>query len=295
MTDPRMTPLAEIVRRHRPDREPLVASPTALSRRRALATGATTATALGLAAVGARRLAGARDAAPSLSPASGIAGTTTECATLTPEFTAGPFYVDEALVRRDITDDREGLPLALTINVVDTAACAPLADAAIEIWHCDARGYYSGVSGNSPGSDASAEEIAAAAESMSLRGVQITDAVGAVTFDTIYPGWYRGRTIHIHLQVMVAGEIDAEKTYENGTTVHTGQLFFDDAISDDVFLTDAYANRPEDERTLNDEDGILGDHDDDPPFLVALVQVDPEDIAAGFTGIVTIGVDPGAR
>ena len=222
-------------------------------------------------------LVGAQDASPSASP-SGAATTTggtttTSCVALTPELTEGPYYVEEALVRRDITDDREGLPLALTINVIDTVSCEPLADAAVEIWHCDARGYYSGVSGNNPGSDSSAEEVAAAAASMFLRGVQLTDADGAVTFDTIYPGWYMGRTVHIHMKVHVGGTTDADDTYAGGTTAHTGQLFFDDAISDAVFQTDAYANRPEDERTENSEDNILGDHGDDPEFLVAITQL----------------------
>ena len=289
-----LRPLAEIIARHRPAITPNDTR-SGVSRRAVIQTGATAATALGIAAVGTRQLVSAQDASPSPSPAgSATTGTTTSCVALTPELTEGPYYVDEALVRRDIVDDREGLPLALTINVIDAVACTPLADAAVEVWHCDARGYYSGISGNNPGSDSSAEEIATAAESMFLRGIQITDADGAVTFDTIYPGWYQGRTVHIHMKVRIAGEVDAEETYEGGTTAHTGQLFFEDAISDAVFGTDAYANRPEDERTGNDEDNILGDHGDDPEFLVAITPVDPDDLTAGYTGTVTVGVDPAA-
>ena len=271
---------------------------TSISRRTVIQTGATAASAVGIATFGVRTLAGAQDAIPSASPAGAMTAaadtTVSSCVSLTPELTEGPYYVDEALVRRDITDDREGLPLALTIMVIDAVACTPLADAAIEIWHCDARGYYSGVSANNPGSDSSAEEAAVAAGSMFLRGVQITDADGAATFDTIYPGWYRGRTVHIHLKVHVGGDVDAGETYEGGTTAHTGQLFFDDAISDAVFATDAYANRPDDERTENAGDNILGDHGDDPEFLVAIIQIDPDDLAAGYTGTVTVGVDPAA-
>lgn len=289
-----LRPLAEIIARHRPAASP-TESRSGVSRRAVIQTGATAATALGLVAVGTRQLVSAQDASPSPSLAgSAMSGTTTSCIALTPELTEGPFYVDEALVRRDIIDDREGLPLALTINVIDAVACTPLADAAVEVWHCDARGYYSGISGNDPGSDSSSEEAAAAADSMFLRGIQITDADGSVTFDTIYPGWYQGRTVHIHMKVRIAGEVDAEETYEGGTTAHTGQLFFEDAISDAVFESDAYANRPEDERTENAEDGILGDHGDDPEFLVAMTPVDPDDLAAGYTGTVTVGVDPAA-
>lgn len=282
-------PIAAIIAEHRAARIAAGARP-GVSRRAVIQTGAATATALGIGTVGARHLVAAQDA--TATPASGT--TATSCVALTPELTEGPYYVDEALVRSDIVDDREGLPLALTITVQDVVACAPLADAAVEIWHCDARGYYSGVSGNNPGSDSSAEEVAAAAESMFLRGVQISDAAGSVTFDTIYPGWYMGRTVHIHMKVHVGGTIDGEETYEDGTTAHTGQLFVDDEVSSLVFATDAYANRPDDERTSNEEDEFLGDHDDDPEFLVALTRIDEDDITAGFTGTVTIGVDPSA-
>ena len=293
-----LRPLAGIIARHRPAANP-DDSRSRLSRRAVIQTGATAATAataLGFVAVGTRQLVSAQDGSASPSPTTSASstGTTTSCVALTPELTEGPFYVDEALVRRDIVDDREGMPLALTITVIDAVTCSPLPDAAVEVWHCDARGYYSGISGNNPGSDSSAEEIAAAARSMFLRGIQITGTDGAVTFDTIYPGWYRGRTVHIHMKVRVAGEVDAEETYEGGTTAHTGQLFFEDAISDAVFETDAYANRPEDERTENDEDNILGDHADDPEFLVAMTLVDPDDLSAGYTGTVTVAVDPAA-
>ncbi len=285
-----LRPLAEIIARHRPAAQP--DTRPGVSRRAVIQTGATAATALGLVAVGTRQLVAAQDASPS--PGSTTTGTTASCVALTPELTEGPYYVDEALVRRDIVDDREGLPLALTITVIDAVACTPLADAAVELWHCDARGYYSGVTGNNPGSDSSAEEVAAAAESMFLRGIQITDADGAVTFDTIYPGWYQDRTVHIHMKVRIAGEIDAEETYEGGTTAHTGQLFFEDAISDAVFETDAYANRPEDERTENAADQFFGDYVDEPEFLVAMTPVDADDLTAGYTGTVTVGVDPAA-
>lgn len=264
-----------------------------LSRRGVIQTGAGAAAAVGLATVGVRELVGAQDTSPSpvASAAAGTDATATSCAALTPELTEGPYYVDEALIRSDIVDDREGLPLGLTINVIDVTTCEPLANAAVEIWHCDARGYYSGVSGNNPGSDSSAEEAAAAAESMFLRGVQLTDEAGNVTFQTIFPGWYVSRTIHIHMKVLLGGAADSENTYEDGTTLHTGQLFFDEALTEEVMLTDHYANRPDEERTTNDEDNILGDHDDEPGFIVTVTRVDEGDITAGLVGTVQIGVD----
>lgn len=282
------------------DAEAAQNTPPALSRRTIIKGGASAATVLGIAGVlGTGDLTFAfQESTPATpgagaTPTSGTPAATTTCAVLTPELTEGPYYVDEALVRRDITDGKPGIPLTLRINVQDVAACAPLADAAVEIWHCDAHGYYSGVSVNNPGSDAGPDEAAAAAEQMFLRGVQITDASGNVESATIYPGWYVSRTVHIHMKVHVGGEIDAENTYENGHTAHTGQLFFDDAISDEVFATEAYAGRPA-ERTYNDEDNILGEHDDEPGFFVELTRVNESAIEDGFIGTVTIGVDPSA-
>src|SRR5256885_1507945 len=62
-----------------------------------------------------------------------------------------------------------------------------------------------------------------------MRGIQRTDATGLAVFRTIYPGWYRGRTVHIHVKVHVGG-----------TVLHTGQLFFDDSLTDSVFKHPPY-------------------------------------------------------
>lgn len=127
---------------------------------------------------------------------------------LTPELTEGPYYLPLELVRQDIREDRPGLPLRLRVAVVDLAnGCVPLPNAAVDIWYCDAQGYYSGVEGN-PGGNASGEAGAGGAAGTFLRGVQPTDADGAAEFLTIYPGWYAGRTVHIHMQVHVGGTAD---------------------------------------------------------------------------------------
>ena len=249
------------------------------------------AAALGMSAIGigALQATAQGDGATPTNPA--LDATPTSCV-LTPELTQGPFYLADELIRVDITEGRPGVPLKLRIGVSDVNACTPLANAAVHVWHCDAHGFYSGVNANSPGSDATQEEITEAAEATFLRGIQLTDEEGFVEFDTIYPGWYRGRTIHIHMMVAVEGT--AEQTYEGGHIAYTGQLFFDDAISDTVFETDAYSGRPEDERTLNDEDGILGDHEDEPGFMLALTPNNAERIEDGFVGVIAVGVDPAA-
>ena len=119
-----------------------------------------------------------------------------------PELTEGPYYLDLDLVRRDITEGRPGVPFDLAVKVVDATSCEPLEGAAVDVWHCDAEGAYSGVQGDS---------------GTFLRGVQMTGADGVADFTTIFPGWYTGRAVHVHLKVALAGD-----------DVHTGQLFFDD-------------------------------------------------------------------
>jgi Dioxygenase len=108
---------------------------------------------------------------------------------LAPEQTEGPYYIDNHLIRSDIRDGRRGVPLSLRLQVLDASSCKPIRGATVEVWHCDALGRYSGFSG--PG--------------RFLRGGQRSNASGHVTFKTIYPGWYQGRTTHIHVKVHVGG------------------------------------------------------------------------------------------
>lgn len=134
--------------------------------------------------------------------------------TLTPELTEGPFYLDVDLVRRDITEGRPGTPLRVTLTVVDADACSPLPNVAVDVWHCDANGDYS------------------PRGSTFLRGTQFTDEAGSVTFDTIYPGYYPGRAVHIHF-----------KLHPEPGRQATSQLFFPDELNDEVLTRGAYAPR----------------------------------------------------
>jgi protocatechuate 3,4-dioxygenase beta subunit len=157
-----------------------------------------------------------------------------------PEQTEGPYFVDEGLNRSDIREDREGVPLDLTFNVSrvdegDAAACGPLAGAMVDIWHCDALGQYSDVENNE-------------GETF-LRGYQITDENGTARFATIYPGWYRGRAVHIHFKIRDTPE--SEQGYE-----FTSQLYFDEALTDQVHSEEPYAEKGERD-VRNDDDGIF--------------------------------------
>jgi protocatechuate 3,4-dioxygenase beta subunit len=148
---------------------------------------------------------------------------------ITPETTEGPYYFDPALLRTDITEGRPGLPLSVTLQIVDES-CAPLANARVDIWHCDAEGIYSGYNGFE-------------GETF-MRGTQIADANGMVTFETVYPGWYPGRTPHIHFKV-----------FPDQSRVLTGQIFFPDEVSDQVYASAPYSAR-QGRAMQNAEDGI---------------------------------------
>jgi protocatechuate 3,4-dioxygenase beta subunit len=163
-----------------------------------------------------------------------------------PEQTEGPYFVDEALHRSDIRADpadgsvRPGVPLDLSIVVsrLADATCAPFAGAQVDVWHCDHLGVYSDV--RDPRFDTTGRKF--------LRGYQRTDAEGRARFTTIYPGWYEGRTVHIHFKIRSPAE--RRPGFE-----FTSQLYFDDAVSDRVFAAAPYAGR-DGRRTRNGGDGI---------------------------------------
>ena len=168
---------------------------------------------------------------------------------LTPEQTEGPYFVDERLNRSDIRSDpaagstKEGVPLrlSLTVSRVDGAACTPLAGAVVDMWHCDALGVYSDVSGGAGQPDTAGQQF--------LRGYQVTDENGQVEFQTIYPGWYTGRTPHIHFKVRT--DPDSQQGFE-----FTSQLYFDESVTESVFSRAPYSSKgPAD--TTNATDGIF--------------------------------------
>jgi len=152
---------------------------------------------------------------------------------LAPESTEGPFYLDDHKVRRNITEGKPGIPLMLRLGVVDASTCRAIRGAVVDIWHCDAGGVYSGT-GTQDTEDA-----------RFLRGIQRTDAKGIALFRTIYPGWYGGRAVHVHVTVHVGGN-----------EVHTGQLYFTDSLTDAVYKRAPYARRANrDTRNVDDFNG----------------------------------------
>ncbi|WP_207956203.1 intradiol ring-cleavage dioxygenase [Rubrobacter marinus] len=201
---------------------------------------------------------------------------------LTPEVTEGPYYLDLTQIRKDVTEGKPGLPMRLRTTVVDTANdCQPLENAAVDIWHCDAVGVYSGFTQQSlgqggapagpppppPGGQYGTPPEAGGPEAGNmaaeptddetfLRGVQLTNADGIAEFDTIYPGWYAGRALHIHLKVHVGGRASGD-TYEGGHVSHTGQLFFPEDVTAQVATLEPYSSHGEVPIVSQAEDGIF--------------------------------------
>jgi protocatechuate 3,4-dioxygenase beta subunit len=152
-----------------------------------------------------------------------------------PAQTEGPFFVDGELERSDIRSDardgktRPGTPLKLKFNVTRVAAsCAPLPGAQIHVWHSDADGQYS---------DAGVRRASSASVQF-LRGYQVTDAAGTAQFLTIYPGWYGGRTPHIHFKIRLPAAPGSTARSQE----FTSQLYFDDAVSDRVYAAAPYTS-----------------------------------------------------
>ena len=198
-----------------------------ISRRNAIQTGVAGLGALGVAGI-ARKAAAIPDCSQS------------------PAQTEGPYWVDVGLHRSDIRADpnsgaiKPGFPFRFTINVSETdasGACTPVSGAYVDVWHCDAGGLYSAVSQNGT----TGQEF--------LRGYQITDAHGSARFITVYPGYYPGRTVHIHFRV--------RKFSGNSTTFNfVSQLYFDDTVTDGIFAREAPYNTRSARNTRNSNDNI---------------------------------------
>jgi protocatechuate 3,4-dioxygenase beta subunit len=153
---------------------------------------------------------------------------------LTPETIAGPSYLQVDALRSDIREDQPGAALRLGLRVLDES-CTPIPDAAVELWNCDAQGLYSGYPQRT--GDTTGQTY--------LRGTQVTDGNGIVAFVTIYPGWYRTRTAHLHAKVLLSS-----------TELLTTQLYFDDAVTTGVYSAEPYASHTGQD-TFNDTDSMF--------------------------------------
>lgn len=189
---------------------------------------------------------------------------------LTPQAEEGPFYSDPKLVRSDIAEGRRGVPLTLRLRVIEAGPCTAIKGARVDIWHCDAKGLYSAFPGQSD-----AHNVDATGKTF-LRGTQIADETGWVTFNTIYPGWYDGRTTHIHFKVFLADR-----------TVLTGQTFLPDALNEFIYTNvPDYGDRARQRMVINANDHVIERSDPEHRAFCAVKEERDRYIAT-----LTLGVD----
>lgn len=224
-----------------------------------------------------------------------------------PEQEEGPYYVDRELLRSDITEGKIGVPLRVRVTIVDAKTCAPLPNAALDIWHCDAGGVYSGYTKINPGGSGGMPPKPRITDDLVfLRGVQITDAKGIVKFTTIYPGHDPGRVNHIHMKVHIGGgatksaEGDAAhaahpgvEVYAVGQVAHTGQLFFSEDESRFVEATHPNSGIKVRRTVLEEDMGFDGQSG--AGSVAKLTPVTSTQLSDGYVSTLTVAVDPGLR
>ncbi|WP_369169094.1 intradiol ring-cleavage dioxygenase [Streptomyces sp. R28] len=248
------------------------ATPTAIGRRTVLiATGATAASLAVTAAAPEAPTVEAADTAPVAAAA---------VCTLTKEMTEGPYYLDGQYVRSDITEGKTGFPLKLALTVVDDDTCAVIPNALVEIWHADALGEYSGFVGNNGHNEPDSGTF--------LRGGVLTNSNGVANITTVYPGWYRGRCVHIHIKVHTNVTLTSDGSFTGGQELHTGQLFFAETITARVGALSPYSANTVTRTTLA-QDSIYDDGGAASGLLTLTALGSTP--AAGYAGTLTLGVE----
>ncbi|KAL3457095.1 Intradiol ring-cleavage dioxygenase [Aspergillus heterothallicus] len=211
---------------------------------------------------------------------------------LAEDVTQGPYYVSGELIRNNLVEDQEGVPLYLDVQLIDSTTCEPVPDVYIDFWHCNSTGVYSGVvaSGNGDSSDTTN------LDSTFLRGLQRTDGLGVASFHSVFPGHYTGRATHIHVLSHPANSTHFNRNNNtitglySSTSSHVGQLFFDQDLISTVEAVEPYASNTQ-ELTLNADDSILLqelDSDIDPFVEYVLLG---DDITDGVFAWVSVVID----
>ncbi|KAH0367061.1 aromatic compound dioxygenase, partial [Aureobasidium melanogenum] len=206
---------------------------------------------------------------------------------LVPEVTQGPYYVEGEYIRKNITEDQEGVPLTLEIQVIDVNTCEPVPDVYIDFWHCNATGVYSAIVANGNGDASDTGNV----NTTFLRGIAETDPEGVATFESIVPGHYTSRANHVHIITHTNTTLYVNGTMSPGSIQHVGQLFFDMSLLKQVEATYPYNTNTQD-WTTNSEDSILAEE-------TATDGVDPvveyillgDDVSDGVLAWISMGVD----
>jgi protocatechuate 3,4-dioxygenase beta subunit len=204
---------------------------------------------------------------------------------LTPESIEGPFYIQGEEVRADIREGKPGIALRLRFHVMNANTCEPLRAAAVDVWHCDALGVYSGEARRAEGESSDDSTTF-------LRGVQLSATNGWCDFQTIVPGWYPGRATHIHTKVHVRGEV-ADGHYTGGHVSHTGQIFFTERLMEIVETLPPYSKSTT-PRLRNSEDAYYN-QSGGAAALVKATEVVKGQPRKGYVGSMVLAIDPKAR
>ncbi|HEX6241747.1 MAG TPA: hypothetical protein VFZ61_12655 [Polyangiales bacterium] len=157
---------------------------------------------------------------------------------LYPAQTLGPCYAQRPPTREDISEGLLGLPMRLSFLVVRPDGCTPVPNASVDIWHSGSQGIYSAFRTNTTCNPGTMDVLS----QTFCRGVQVANAMGRVDFNTVFPGWYKGRTLHIHFTVRV-----------DGRDYMTSQLYWEDALIDEILAQGDYKARGKRD-TLNSND-----------------------------------------
>ncbi|WP_347901608.1 intradiol ring-cleavage dioxygenase [Pseudomonas purpurea] len=207
---------------------------------------------------------------------------------LAPEQIAGPYFRNPKLIRRNISEGSSGVPLLLRLRIVDAATCLPVSDALVDIWHCNARGAYSGWSKVNPDQEVSVGSIGAIPrtdDDTYLRGGQFSDRNGCVRFTSIYPGFYAGRALHIHVAVRIMGS----NYLDDRHVAWVGQLYLPEVASRPVLNTQEYAGR-----TVS----VLNNAEDDyytrmggERSTLSIYPIGRDSWEDGYFGYMSIGID----
>ncbi|WP_166219130.1 intradiol ring-cleavage dioxygenase [Pseudomonas atagonensis] len=208
---------------------------------------------------------------------------------LAPEQIAGPYFRNAKLLRRNISEGAEGLPLLLRLTIVDAMTGEPVSGALVDIWHCNARGAYSGWSRINPDLEVSVEAIGSIPrtdDDTYLRGSQFCDHKGRVRFTTIYPGFYAGRALHIHVAVRI---VSGHEYLEERNVAWVGQLYFPEVVSRSVLNAKAYRGRASTVLNNAQDSFYAGQGGENSTLTVWPVGRDSHE--DGFFGHLTIGID----
>ncbi|MCU1763515.1 intradiol ring-cleavage dioxygenase [Pseudomonas sp. 14P_8.1_Bac3] len=208
---------------------------------------------------------------------------------LSPEQIAGPYFRNPTLIRRNISEGMDGIPLILRLTIIDAMTGEPVTGAIVDIWHCNARCAYSGWSKINPDQEVDSGDSGAIPrtdDDTYLRGGQFTDHKGIVRFTTIFPGFYAGRALHIHVAVRVtAGNHYLEERH----VAWVGQLYFPEDTSRSVLSARQYGGRTIAPLT-NDQDEFYETMGGEASTLT-LHTLSRDSRDDGFFGHLTIGID----